>query len=107
MGLGEEARRLWMDPRYGQILSFLKKTGEDLRAETQKLIDDLNNPEKQQRVREGLRELASWAKQTVGEVSERVEGVVRKAEGAITEGAGRVGVKVPPVVGRVRVRGRG
>jgi hypothetical protein len=90
------------DQRYEQFVGFLRKTSEDIRVEArallkdpQRLIEDLKDPEKQQRVKESLRELGTWARHTAEDVADIVEKAVKKAEGALNDAAKRVGVKVP------------
>jgi len=55
-----------------QFKQFLRKTGDDFRraggdikAEAQKLFDAAMEPDKQQRVRDRLKELSSWAREKV------------------------------------------
>jgi hypothetical protein len=84
------------DRRVDHFLQLLKQTAEELRSEAQRLLGDLQDPEKQQRVKESIRELGTWARQTAEELTEIVDRAVRRAEGAITGAAARVGVKVPP-----------
>src|SRR2546421_12665519 len=42
----------------------VRRTGEDVRAEAQRLFDAATDPEKQQRVRDRLKELTVWARKT-------------------------------------------
>jgi hypothetical protein len=84
-----------MDKRYEQFVGLLRKTRQDIRVEVQRLMEELKDPEKQQRVKESVRELGTWARHTAEDVGELVEKAVRKAEGALNDAAKRVGVKVP------------
>src|SRR2546427_9189811 len=59
-----------------QFKQFLRKTGddfrragEDIKAEAQKLFDAAMDPDKQQRVRDRLKELSSWARKTAEDVA--------------------------------------
>jgi len=69
-----------------QFKQFLRKTGEDFRrtgeeikAEAQRLLDAARDPEKQQRVRDRLNELAVWARKTAQGVAGKVEDAATKA----------------------------
>jgi len=59
-----------------------KRTGEDIRAEAQRLLDAAMDPEKQQRVRDRLNELSSWARKTAQGVAGAVEEAASKAQTA-------------------------
>jgi len=69
-----------------QFKQFLRKTGDDFRraggdikAEAQKLFDAAVDPDKQQRVRDRLKELSSWARRTAEDVAGSVETAASKA----------------------------
>ena len=69
-----------------QFKQFLRKTGddvrragEDIKAEAQKLFDAAMDPDKQQRVRDRLKELSSWARKTAEDVAGTVETAASKA----------------------------
>jgi hypothetical protein len=68
-----------------RLLDFLKRTGEDIKAETQRLVEEVRDPAKQRKVKETLREFGTWAKQTAEEAAEMVETAVKKAETAFTQ----------------------
>lgn len=68
----------------------LKRAGEEIKAEAQRLISEVKDPEKQKKVKEGLHELGSWARKTAEEVAEVVEKGVKKAEDAVHKATGRV-----------------
>jgi hypothetical protein len=68
-----------------RLLDFLKRTGEEIKAETQRLVEEVRDPVKQRKVKETLREFGTWAKQTAEEAAERVETAVKKAETAFTQ----------------------
>ncbi len=72
-----------------QLKQFLKRTGEDfkragadIRAEAQRLVKEVQDPERQAKMKEGLRELGSMARKAAEEVATAVETGVRKAEDA-------------------------
>jgi len=69
-----------------QFKQFLRKTsddfrraGGDIKAEAQKLFDAAVDPDKQQRVRDRLKELSSWARRTAEDVAGSVETAASKA----------------------------
>jgi hypothetical protein len=69
-----------------QFKQFLRKTGddfrragEDIRTEAQKLFDAAIDPDKQQRVRDRLRELTSWARKAAEDVAGSVESAASTA----------------------------
>lgn len=73
-----------------QLKRFLKKTGEDLKragadikVEAQKLIKEVQDPARQKKVKEGLRDLGTMAKKAAEEVATAVEAGVKKAEEAL------------------------
>lgn len=69
-----------------QFKQFLRKTGddfrragEDVKLEAQRLFDAAMDPDKQQRVRDRLKELSSWARRTAEDVAGTVETAASKA----------------------------
>jgi hypothetical protein len=75
-----------------KLKGFLKKTGEDfkrfgndVKGEAQKLMAQAQDPKRQEQVREGLKEVGTWAKKTAEEVATLVEKGVKKAEVAFTQ----------------------
>lgn len=73
-----------------KLKSFLKKTGDDfkrfgtdVKEEAQKLLTEVQDPKRQQKLRDGLKDVGVWAKKTAEEVATLVETGVKKAEGAI------------------------
>lgn len=70
-----------------QILDFLKKTGEQIRGETEKILAEIRDPQNQQRMRDSLTEFSSWAKQTAEEAASLMESALKKAEAAINQAA--------------------
>jgi hypothetical protein len=87
-----------------QISRFFKKTGEELkragdelRREGEKLLDEVKDPKRQKKVKEGFHDLQSWARKTAEEAAELVERGVKKVEGALhLKGNGGVGSKAAP-----------
>jgi len=72
-----------------QLKDFLKRTGEDLknagedmRVEAQKLIDEVRDPETQQKIRDGLGNIGQWAKKSAEEAATKIEEVVKRADEA-------------------------
>ena len=73
-----------------KLKTFLKKTGDDfkrfgtdVKEEAQKLLTEVQDPARQQKLRDGLKDVGVWAKKTAEEVATLVETGVKKAEGAI------------------------
>ncbi len=77
--------------------SFLKKTGEDfkrfgaeVKTEAQKLMTDVKDPERQEELREGLKNIGVWARKAADDAASLMETGVKKAEGALNKASGRV-----------------
>ena len=92
-----------------QFKQFLRKTGEDARrtgddikAEAQRLLDAAVDPEKQQRVRDRLKELTLWARKTAQGVAGAVEEAASKAETAFQRAADKVTEATEKVTGAQR-----
>ena len=73
-----------------KLKSFLKKTGDDfkkfgtdVKEEAQKLLTEVQDPRRQEKLRDGLKDVGVWARKTAEEVATLVETGVKKAEGAI------------------------
>jgi hypothetical protein len=80
-----------------KLKGFLKKTqselqraGNDIREEANKLIKEVQDPQRQAKVKAGLKDFGSWARKTAEEVATLVEDGVKKAEGAINKATDRV-----------------
>jgi len=74
-----------------RLLDVLKQKAEEIKSETQRLMEEVRDPETQRKMKERLREFGAWAKQTAEEAAEKLEAAVKKAETAFTqriEGAG-------------------
>ena len=76
-----------------KMMDFLKATGDDIRVETQRLMNEINDPANQEKVRQKLREIGDWAKKTaeeaagmVEQASEKVETVISKASAQRAQG---------------------
>ncbi len=73
-----------------KLRSFLKKTGDelkragaDIKVEAEKLMKEVKDPERQDKVKKGLETFGVWARKTAEEVAHAVEVGVKKAEGAV------------------------
>ena len=69
----------------------LKRMGQDIRDEAQKLVAQVQDPSTQGKVRDGLRELGSWARRTAEDVAGLVEKSADRAESAFRSIRGGVG----------------
>jgi DNA repair ATPase RecN len=97
-----------------QFKQFLRKTGddfrragEDVKAEAQRLFDAAVDPQKQQRVRDRLKELTGWARKTAEDVAGMVETAASKAEQVFhrtSDKAGEAAEKVSPAAPRSSAR---
>jgi hypothetical protein len=67
-----------------------RRTGEDIKTETQRLLAAAMDPAKQQRVRDGLKELTVWARKTAEDVGRMVEDAAIKAETVLHRTADKV-----------------
>jgi hypothetical protein len=77
----------------------LKRMGQDIRDEAQKLVGQMQDPSTQHKVKEGLREIGSWARRTAEDVAGLVEKGADRAEHAFrnfTSGRRRSGAKTAP-----------
>jgi hypothetical protein len=81
-----------------KLKTFLKKTGDDLKragndikTEAEKLMKEVKDPDRQDKVKKGLASFQLWARKTAEEVAAVVETGVKKAEGAV-----RGAVDAPP-----------
>jgi DNA repair ATPase RecN len=104
-----------------QFKQFLRKTGddfrragEDVKAEAQRLFDAAVDPQKQQRVRDRLKELTGWARKTAEDVAGMVETAASKAEQVfhrasdkVTEAAEKVSPAAPRSSGRASKKAAG
>ncbi len=80
-----------------RLIDFLKRTSEEIKAETQRLVEEVRDPATQQKVKESLRDFGSWAKQTAEEAAEMVETAIKKAETAFAQK-----VETPPAADQVQ-----
>ncbi len=90
-----------------KLKTFLKKTGDDfkrfgtdVKEEAQKLLTEVQDPARQQKLRDGLKDVGVWAKKTAEEVATLVETGVKKAEGALGKATDFVVKEVPPPAGK-------
>ncbi|MBL8950743.1 MAG: hypothetical protein JNK82_08210 [Myxococcaceae bacterium] len=73
-----------------KVRSFLKKTtdelkraGNDVKVEAEKLMREVKDPARQEKLKKGLETVQLWARKTAEEVAHVVETGVKKAEGAV------------------------
>ncbi len=65
----------------------IRRVGEDIKTEAERLLVEVRDPDKQRKVKEGLRDFSVWARKTAEEVVEVVEKGIKKAEGALNKNA--------------------
>jgi hypothetical protein len=75
-----------------KLRAFLKKTGDDLkraggdiRLEAERLMKEVQDPDRQDKVKKGLDSFRLWARKTAEEVATVVETGMKKAEGAVRQ----------------------
>lgn len=80
-----------------KLKSFLKKTGDDfkrfgadVKVEAQKLLVEVKDPHRQQKLREGLKDVSVWAKKAAEDVASLVETGVKRAEDAISKASDKM-----------------
>ena len=80
-----------------KLKSFLKKTGEDvkragneIKTEAEKLLKEVKDPERQAKVKAGMKDFGGWARKTAEEMAELMETGVKKAEVAINKATDKV-----------------
>lgn len=80
-----------------KMKAFLKKTGDDFKRfgrevkdEAQKLMHEVKDPEKQAKLREGLKDVGHWARKAAEDVATVMETGVKKAEDAFRSASGKV-----------------
>lgn len=80
-----------------KMKAFLKKTGDDFRRfgrdvkeEAQKLMTEVKDPERQAKLRDGLKDVGHWARKAAEDVATVMETGVKKAEDAFREGSKKV-----------------
>lgn len=92
--------RQWEDrlkTLFGRTAEELKRTGQDLRAEAERLLTEVKDPARQQKIREGLEDFSAWARKTAEDVASLVENQVKRAEDVVVKATDRV---VSSVAGR-------
>lgn len=89
-----------------KLKAFLKKTSTDFKRfstevkdEAQKLMTEVQDPERQRKLREGLKDVGTWARKTAEEVATVVEDGVKKAEVALGRASEKVGDLITPPAG--------
>ncbi len=80
-----------------KLKSFLKKTGEDvkragndIKSEAEKLLKEVKDPERQAKLKAGMKDFGGWARKTAEEMAELMETGVKKAEVAINKATDKV-----------------
>jgi len=68
----------------------LKRLGRDVKEEAQKLMTEVKDPEKQAKLREGLKDVGHWARKAAEDVATVMETGVKKAEDAFRSASGKV-----------------
>ena len=58
----------------------LKRTGEEIKSEAQRLMVEVRDPQKQQKMKEGLKDLSAWARRTADQAADLIDTAVKKAE---------------------------
>jgi hypothetical protein len=98
-----------------KMKAFLKKAGEDfkrfgndVKVEAQKLMSEVQDPARQEKLREGLKDVGVWARKAAEDVAKVVETGVKKAEETLVKAGDKVndfvvkpmetaaGAEVPP-----------
>lgn len=80
-----------------KLKSFLKKTGEDfkragndIKSEAEKLLKEVQDPERQAKVKAGMKEFGTQARKAAEQMAELMETGVKKAEGVLNKATDRV-----------------
>lgn len=80
-----------------KLKSFLKKTGEDfkrfggdVKVEAEKLMKEVQDPVRQEKVRAGLKDVGVWARKTAEDMATLVESGVKKAEEQLVKASDKV-----------------
>jgi hypothetical protein len=74
----------------------LKRTGEEIKAEAQRLMVEVRDPQKQQKMKEGLRDLSTWARRTADQAADLIDTAVKKAEQTWAKPVGKTEKSEPP-----------
>jgi hypothetical protein len=80
--MAEKWEKQFMDfiKRAGQDL---KRTGEEIKVEAQRLIDEVRDPARQAKVKDTLKDLRDKAVSITKDAGEMLEGAVKKVEGVV------------------------
>jgi hypothetical protein len=65
-----------------QFKDFIKRTGEEIKVEAQRIIDEVRDPVRQAKVKDALKDLRDKAAAVTKEAGEMLEGAVKKVESA-------------------------
>jgi hypothetical protein len=74
-----------------KLMETLRQTGDNIRTEAQKLMNELSDPANHERVKQGLAEMGDWAKKTAEEAATAVDQTAKKVEAAISAATRRAG----------------
>ncbi|MFY0581682.1 transcriptional regulator [Cystobacter fuscus] len=93
-----------------QLMDFLKRTGEelkrtgdDLKTEAQRLLVEVQDPNNQAKVKEGLQNLRVWAMATGKQAAEHLESAVRRVEETVEGAFDKHSSSATPASGAPRV----
>lgn len=89
-----------------QLSEYLKRTGQEIRAEAEKWVKEVVDSKRRERIFESLKQVSQWAKSTAEDVSEIVGSAAQEAEGAFAKAAQRVGDVAHAVQREVRAQKR-
>jgi hypothetical protein len=80
-----------------KLKTFLNKTGEDfkragndIKTEAEKLMKEVKDPDRQAKLKAGMKDLGGWARKTAEEMATLMETGVKKAEGVLNKATDKV-----------------
>lgn len=74
---------------FSQTIEEFRQLGQDVQKEAQRIVDELQNPERQQQIKAGLQDLGGWAKRSAEEFAVLIDEGVKKAEAVIQKVSSR------------------
>lgn len=78
--------KLWLKKTGADV----RRAGQDIRVEAERLLAEVKDPQRQAKVKEGLKDFGGWARKTAEELAELVEKGAKKAEGALNQASDKV-----------------
>lgn len=96
--MGDNQWDLRLKALFTKTAQDVKRAGRDMRVEAERLLHEVQDPVRQQQLKEGLKDLSLWAKKTAEDMGTLLETSVRKAEGAVREAAEQL--RKPPTAGQ-------